>query len=634
MYNPISTETFERHTNYSWYDYFQEERMSFIDEDKNITVHEDFVNLSSEDNSQFIPFVMDRFYQGVDLTTMDLEIYFVNSQQGANHSRPVNVEYSEYRIRFGWLLDQNATYVAGPLTFEIRAIGSHPVDSDGNKMRYVWKTRSNKQINIEKALSGNEDFEPTQDWYIELVQVIAQKDDAARESMNAAAASEQAAMNSQTAAKLSENNAKVSETNAAASERNADISEANALTSANNSADSAKLAQSWAVGGVGVRADEGINNAKYWCEQTNAMLPQVREDISFLEASLDSEITRSKGEESTLTNAINNEITRATGAEDTLRSNLATEVSRATNAETALSNRIDSMGRDLTTEVSRSIDAETVLSDRIDSLSRDLTAEVTRSTNAETTLTTNLNSETTRAEGAEHALDVRVTANETKLSTLIATDANKSVRQIANEELAAQLVAENSPANMDTLQEISAWIATHPDDASAMNQQIQENTADIGVNTIAIAAMNDEVDTIISSLTAKADSATMVTELTKKADVDKVNEQISLLNIEVSNKLDISEFNNVMSNKADSSTVVALSNTVAALGSTVSSKANTTDVETVLADKSNIDHTHTFFHVGTEAPEDTSILWIDTVNGLKYYDGAGWVNIPVSSNNI
>ena len=89
-----------------------------------------------------------------------------------------------------------------------------------------------------------------------------------------------------------------------------------------------------------------------------------------------------------------------------------------------------------------------------------------------------------------------------------------------------------------------------------------------------------------------------------------------------------------MSNKADSSTVTALSNTVAALGTAVSSKANTTDVETALAGKSNVDHTHTFFHVGDTAPEDTSILWIDVVNGLKYHNGTDWVNVPIPNSNI
>lgn len=36
------------------------------------------------------------------------------------------------------------------------------------------------------------------------------------------------------------------------------------------------------------------------------------------------------------------------------------------------------------------------------------------------------------------------------------------------------------------------------------------------------------------------------------------------------------------------------------------------------------------FYVGISAPDNTNLLWIDTVNGLKYYNGSAWVNVPVS----
>ena len=59
-----------------------------------------------------------------------------------------------------------------------------------------------------------------------------------------------------------------------------------------------------------------------------------------------------------------------------------------------------------------------------------------------------------------------------KVTTLIGSDADKSVRTIANEELAAQLIPESAKESLDTLQEIAAWIQSHPDDATAMNQAI------------------------------------------------------------------------------------------------------------------------------------------------------------------
>lgn len=59
-----------------------------------------------------------------------------------------------------------------------------------------------------------------------------------------------------------------------------------------------------------------------------------------------------------------------------------------------------------------------------------------------------------------------------KVNTLIGDDSGKSVRAIANEELAAKLIGENAKESLDTLEEIAAWIQAHPDDAAAMNAAI------------------------------------------------------------------------------------------------------------------------------------------------------------------
>ena len=51
-------------------------------------------------------------------------------------------------------------------------------------------------------------------------------------------------------------------------------------------------------------------------------------------------------------------------------------------------------------------------------------------------------------------------------------DANKSVRTIANEEIAAKLIAADAKESLDTLAEIAAWIQKHPEDAASMNEAI------------------------------------------------------------------------------------------------------------------------------------------------------------------
>lgn len=65
-------------------------------------------------------------------------------------------------------------------------------------------------------------------------------------------------------------------------------------------------------------------------------------------------------------------------------------------------------------------------------------------------------------------------ATEAKVAKLIGDDTNKSVRTIANEELAAQLIPESAAESLDTLQEIAAWIQAHPGDVAAINKAIKD----------------------------------------------------------------------------------------------------------------------------------------------------------------
>ena len=68
----------------------------------------------------------------------------------------------------------------------------------------------------------------------------------------------------------------------------------------------------------------------------------------------------------------------------------------------------------------------------------------------------------------------------TEVATLVGDDASKSVRTIANEELAKQLIAENAAESLNTLQEIAAWIQQHPKDAAEMNTHITNLQTQVG----------------------------------------------------------------------------------------------------------------------------------------------------------
>lgn len=67
------------------------------------------------------------------------------------------------------------------------------------------------------------------------------------------------------------------------------------------------------------------------------------------------------------------------------------------------------------------------------------------------------------------------------VSTLVGSDTGKSVRTIANEELAARLIPETARESLDTLQEIAAWIQAHPDDVAAINAKLTLGTHSVPV---------------------------------------------------------------------------------------------------------------------------------------------------------
>ena len=153
-------------------------------------------------------------------------------------------------------------------------------------------------------------------------------------------------------------------------------------------------------------------------------------------------------------------------------------------------------------------------------------------------------SETYAAKKHTHAV-ADVTGLQTeldKVTTLIGNDASKSVRTIANEELAAQLIPENAKESLNTLQEIAQWIQDHPDDATAMQADIAALQTKVGDTSVAaqikavtdpIAAKSHEhankalLDTYtqteanLADAVAKKHSHANAAELAKFADGDK-----------------------------------------------------------------------------------------------------------------
>lgn len=143
-------------------------------------------------------------------------------------------------------------------------------------------------------------------------------------------------------------------------------------------------------------------------------------------------------------------------------------------------------------------------------------------------------------------LDTRTTAAEGKLTTLIGSDANKSVRDIANEELVKQLVPAAAKESLNTLEEIANWIQSHPDDAAAMNTAITELKKYVGTIPEGITATTI-VGYIQEVIKAESDKLTALTDRVTAVETKATN----ALNKATANEESIGTINTTLSSHAD-----------------------------------------------------------------------------------
>lgn len=139
-------------------------------------------------------------------------------------------------------------------------------------------------------------------------------------------------------------------------------------------------------------------------------------------------------------------------------------------------------------------------------------------------------------------------ATEAKVAKLIGDDTNKSVREIANAELAAQLIPESAAEALNTLEEIAAWIQDHPGDVAAINKAIKDLQDKVVLGTDGngkeYATVKAYVESAIEALkigdyatvAALGEVARRVTALEGKPAVDITAEQIGNWNGEVGAK--------------------------------------------------------------------------------------------------
>lgn len=178
---------------YQKYTEYADTKFSIVDEDKNITLDKSQVNLTQEENAQYVPFKMSRRYDNIDLLSKTLLIHAVTPEKKDVYVTPVNVQYDDQFLYFGVIIPGSICAVKGTVDFEIQAIG---VNEKGDTYKFI--TRS-AHFNVEESLSGNGTVEPKPDegWINSFLKQVTEK---VSEAQTAANEAKQSAQNAQAAA--------------------------------------------------------------------------------------------------------------------------------------------------------------------------------------------------------------------------------------------------------------------------------------------------------------------------------------------------------------------------------------------------------------------------------------------------
>lgn len=178
---------------YTRYTEYYDSNFSIIDENKNITLDQSQINLTQEENSQYVPFKMFRRYDNVDQLNMTLLMHCVTPIGGDVYVTPVNVQYDDTYLYFGVILPASVCATKGDVLFEIQSIGTN---EKGDNYKLITR---NSKFNVEESLSGNGAVEPTPDtgW---MTTFLKQVTDKVGEAQTAANEAKEAAQNAQNAA--------------------------------------------------------------------------------------------------------------------------------------------------------------------------------------------------------------------------------------------------------------------------------------------------------------------------------------------------------------------------------------------------------------------------------------------------
>lgn len=184
------TEEWVKSDKYMDYPEYQDEEYTYI-EGRTIGDITAQISVQGESYSQYISFVMDRYYDGIDLTGMSIWIHYELKDGSGSEDSPVNVEYNNNAIRFGWIIPEKATQQSGDIKIGVWVNGTAP-----NTKPYILKTKEKIYTIHQGLIPGSGITQPDQNWFENFVVQIDSKVSTAQGYANDAQASRTAAAGS------------------------------------------------------------------------------------------------------------------------------------------------------------------------------------------------------------------------------------------------------------------------------------------------------------------------------------------------------------------------------------------------------------------------------------------------------
>ncbi len=132
-------------------------------QNKTIQSLEDNVSTFGEQNSQYISFMLDRFYDGVDLKDMRFRVQYELDNGVGSVDNLVNGCYNEEYLKFGWVIPIEATQLSGTIKVMLFCTGTL-LEED-----YILKTKPIEYTIHNTLPIGGGIPQPDENWFLSFI---------------------------------------------------------------------------------------------------------------------------------------------------------------------------------------------------------------------------------------------------------------------------------------------------------------------------------------------------------------------------------------------------------------------------------------------------------------------------------